>query len=319
MNDHAPTDLVVIGSFVIGATVRLPRAPNTGESLVADLFHLGAGGKGSNLAVTAARQNCKTAIVARVGDDMFANIAFELFQKEKVNHDHFLRTPAEQTAIGLVYLLPKGENTIGFFPGANQKLSPKDVENAKYLIADARVLATQLETPDETIRYALEFAKSCGLTTILNPAPARLISKDIFSFIDILTPNEGEAKLLAGFAHDDPSISIQDVASKLLGFGVETVIITLGEKGCLVATKDQPPQDFPAYKIEVVDTVGAGDAFSGGLAVALSQGKSLKQAIQMAIVTASLSTRAIGAHEALPTALELSHHLKTYLASCSKP
>ncbi len=307
-------DLVVVGSFVIGATVRLPRQPNVGESLVADLFHLGDGGKGANLAVAAARQDCQTAVIARVGDDMFAERAFELFKNEHINHDHILLTPNEQTSIGLVYLLPQGENTIGFYPGANMKLSVQDVENAKELVMNAKVLATQLETPDETIRFALGLAKSHGVTTILNPAPARIIPKDIFQFVDVLTPNEGEAKLLAGLSQDNANVTLPEVAAKLLKLGAKAVIITLGEKGCVLAKPNQPLQTFPAHKVDVVDTVGAGDAFNGGLAVALSQGQTIEQAIHKAIVTASLSTRTIGAHDGLPDAQEVARHLETYQA-----
>jgi ribokinase len=306
-------DLVVVGSFVVGATVRLPRQPKVGESLVADLFHLGDGGKGANLAVAAARQGCHTAIIARVGDDLFAERAFELFRREHIHHEYLLRTPEEQTAVGLVYLMPRGENTIGFYPGANMKLSVQDIEKAKELITGAKVLATQFETPDETIRYALRLASSHGVKTILNPAPARTIPKSIFKFVDVLTPNEGEARVLAGFAPDDVSVTLDAVAARLLELGAKTIIITLGERGCLLVQPHQSFRHFPAYAADVVDTVGAGDAFNGGLAVALSQGKTLEQAVKRAMVTASLSTKMLGAHEGLPDAQVVARHLNMYL------
>jgi ribokinase len=307
-------ELIVVGSFVIGMAVRLPRQPDVGESLVADLFHLGDGGKGTNLAVAAARQNCVTAVIARVGDDPFAKQAFELFKREHINCEHVSRTRGEQTAVGLVYLLPQGENTIGFYPGANMKLSVQDVNNAKELITRSKVLATQLETPDETVRFALELAARHGVKTILNPAPARSLSKDVFRFVDVLTPNEGEAKMLVGLSHDDSSVQNEDVAMSLLDLGAKAVVITLGAKGCLLAKPNETPRHFPAYGVSVVDTVGAGDAFNGGLAVALSRGQSLEEAVRRAVVTASLSTRAIGAHEGLPDAHEVARHLETYLA-----
>ena len=269
------TDLIVVGSFVVGITVRLPRMPYPGESLVGDLFDLGVGGKGTNLAVAAARQGKRVAIVARVGDDVFADMAFKLYRQEKIDDRGVLRTADEPTAVGLVYLQPNGENTIGAYLGANWRLTPADVATHIERHREAKVLATQLETPDETVLAALTLGRQREMCTILNPAPARPLPPDFLGSVDVLTPNEGEARLLVGLRPDDESVGMAEVGRHLLALGPKSVIITLGAKGCLLLQPGSEPLALPAYAVQPVDTVGAGDAFNGGLAVALIEGKPL--------------------------------------------
>ena len=225
------TDLVVVGSFVVGMTVRLPRMPYPGETLVADLFDLGVGGKGTNLAVAAARQGKKVAIIARVGDDDFAAMAYDLYVQEGIDSSGVVRTPGEKTAIGLVYLQPNGENTIGFYRGANWRLTPADIEPHIARHQAARVLATQLEIPDDTVAAAVRLGRQQGLRVILNPAPARSLPPAILRDVDILTPNEGEARVLAGLPVNDKATAIVEVARTLLAQGPRTVIVTLGGRG----------------------------------------------------------------------------------------
>lgn len=294
------TDILVIGSFVVGVTVRLPRMPVPGGTLVADLFDLGVGGKGTNLAVAAARQGKQVAIVARVGDDDFADMAYDLYTREGIDGTGVMRTPGEKTAIGLVYLQPNGENTIGLYRGANWRLTPADIAPHIARHRRARMLATQLEIPDETVAAAVQLGRQHDMRVILNPAPARPLPPEILAGVEILTPNEGEARVLAGRRVDDTSTDILEVAQLLLAQGPQAVIVTLGARGCLVATRDAAPLAIPAHPVQPVDTVGAGDAFNGGLAVALAEGKSLAEAARWANVTAALSTRAVGAVGGLP-------------------
>lgn len=303
-----PYDIVTVGSFVVGLTVRLPRMPHVGESLVADLFDMGPGGKGTNLAVAAARQGAKLSMIVRLGEDQFADMAFELYKKEGISTEFVLRTQAEPTAVGLVYLQPSGENTIGFYRGANWLLSPTDIINAEHLFKKSKLLATQFEVPDETLLEALRLAKAHKLMTLLNPAPARLVSQEVLQ-VDILTPNEGEAKVLLGLEQSS-HIEPEQLVSSLLLLGPKTVIITLGDKGCIYASQGEPPRRITAHKVKVIDTVGAGDAFNGGLAAALAKGSSLETALRQAMITAALSVTKLGSIEGLPSKQEVEEYFQ---------
>jgi len=293
-------DLITVGSFVVGATVRLPRVPYPGETLVGDMFDLGPGGKGSNLAVTAARQGTRTGIVARIGDDTFTRLALDLYEREGIDHTYVKITPAEQTAIGLVYLQESGENTIGLYRGANWLLSAEDVQEAFAGLGPARLVATQLEIPDEAVGAAVSLGRRNGMTVILNPAPARPVPQEILREVDILTPNEGEARLLAG---EDPTASdppVEEIGRTLLATGAGCVVITRGREGAVLFRKTDSPRHIPTFQVEPRDSVGAGDAFNGGLAAALCEGLSLDDALVRAAATGALSTTGIGATGGLP-------------------
>ncbi len=293
-------DIVVIGSFVVGITVRLPRMPYLGETLVADLLDTGPGGKGSNLAVAATRQGAQVALVAKVGHDNFAEMAFQLYQAEGIDAQYIMQTDDEPTAVGLVYLQKSGENTIGFYRGANWCLTAEDVATVASEMEAAKIMTIQLEIPNEAVQSAVELGRQHELTIILNPAPARSLPSDILTSVDILTPNEGEARLLIGLAPDDDSLPLAEVGQRLLDLGPQTVIITLGSQGCLLLQPDQAPHPIPAHPVQVIDTVGAGDTFNAGLAVALAEGQALLDAIRWANTAAALSTTQVGVIPGLP-------------------
>jgi ribokinase len=259
------------------------------------------GGKGTNLAVAAARQGKQTAIIARVGDDSFADMAYALYTQEQIDARGVQRTPGEKTAVGLVYLQPSGENTIGLYRGANWRLSARDVADHFHRHTSARLAATQLEIPDEAVAATVQLGQSSGMQVVLNPAPARILSSEVLASVDVLTPNEGEARVLAGLAPNDESVGIVDVARRLMQQGLRAVVVTLGSKGCLVVQQNAEPLEIAALPVQPVDTVGAGDAFNGGLAVALTDGLPLDQAAWWATVTAALATTAVGAVGGLPT------------------
>ncbi len=305
-------EILVVGGFVVGITVRLPRMPHPGETLVADLFDLGSGGKGTNLAVTAARQGASVAMVAKVGDDAFAGIAFELYVREGIDHRGVTRTADEPTAVGLVYLQPSGENTIGVYRGANWRLTPADVETAMLSSTGAKLLATELEIPDAAVRAAVGTGRRLGLTVLLNPAPARPVPDDLLGAVDVLTPNAGEARILVGLPPDDDSIGMVDVGRRLLERGAAAVVITMGARGCLVLRPGAEPSAIPPYPVEAVDTVGAGDAFNGGLAVALMEGYPLETAARWATVTAALSTTRVGASAGVPRRSDVEERIRTW-------
>jgi ribokinase len=305
--------IAVIGSFVVGASVRLPRMPYPGESLVSDLFDLGPGGKGSNAAIAAKRLGADVILVERVGDDLFANLAYDLYEKEGIDPSYIFKTKGEKTGVGLVYLQSDGENTIGLYKGANDHLSPEDILKAKKAILEAKVMLLQLEIRDDTVLESIKLAKENGLSVILNPAPARFLSKEILANVDILTPNAGEAYIVLGEEIPENINDIEklkDIARQLLKHGPKAIIITMGSKGALLVEKEKEPIFVESIKVDAVDTVGAGDSFNGGLAVAIAEGCSLEEALYRANINGGLATRKIGVIDALPTKEEVLGFMK---------
>lgn len=298
----SPFDVIFIGSFVMALTTRVPRMPLGGESLIADLLDVGPGGKGSNQAVAAARLGAAVGLVAKVGTDLFGAEALKLYAAEGIDTAHVLQTPDEQTGVALIYLEHSGQNRIAIYPGANATLSAGEVRAIARApgFGAAKVIATQLEIGDEAVRAAVGLGREHGLAVLLNPAPARPLPRDILAQVDILTPNESESRLLLGLDANDTSIGHADVARQLLALGPRTVIITLGEQGCLIVEPDHDPVHVPAFQVTAIDTVGAGDAFSGGLATALAEGRPLAEAARWACATAALSVMHVGAIPGLP-------------------
>jgi ribokinase len=302
-------DVIVVGSFVMALTERVPRMPHVGESLVADLLDVGPGGKGTNLAVAVARQGKRVGLIAKLGADMFADVALRLYAEEGIATDFVSRDSREPTGVALVYLEPSGDNRIAVYRGANWLLSPEDVEAIAPHAADACVLTAQLEIPDATVAAAVALGRRLGAQVILNPAPARPLPAEILAGVDVLTPNEGEARLLLGLAPGDESVRPAEAARRLLASGPRAVIVTLGAQGCLIVQPDAQPVHLPAHPVTAVDTVGAGDAFSGGLAVALAEGKPLLEAARWANVTAALSVMHLGAIPGLPRRELVARHV----------
>jgi ribokinase len=310
--DRTPS-IAVIGSFVVGMSVRLPRMPYPGESLVSDIFDFGPGGKGNNAAIAAKRLGANVVLVERVGDDLFSDLAFTLYQKEEIDPSYVFQSPGQQTGVGLVYLQKDGENTIGLFKGANELLSPHDIQQARADILKSKVLLTQLEVPDAAILEGVKLAKENGLTVILNPAPARPVTQEILSNVEILTPNAGEAFLLLDKEIPADVNNIEDlknIAEELIQKGPKVVIITMGSKGALLVEKGKEPFFQPSVNVDAVDTVGAGDSFNGALAVALAEGKDIKKALYRAAINGALTTTKIGVIDALPTKLEVQSFLE---------
>lgn len=300
-SNASSADIVVIGSFVAGITTRLPRFPYPGETLAADLFDLGPGGKGTNFAVAVSRQGLRVCPAVKVGDDRFADLLVELYEREGIDMRFVHRSPGVKTAVGLVYLTEGGENTIGLYAGANMLLRPEEGLEAVERNPGARVLMTQLETPDDTIRACLRRARQLGMKVILNPAPARRIDAAILKSVDILTPNEGEARVLCGLSPDDAALGVDELGGRLLALGVPHIVITLGGEGARLFEHGRPPVVVPAYPVAPVDSVGAGDAFNAGLAAGLADGWSLERSLHRAAVTGALATTGVGAVGALPT------------------
>ena len=308
-------DIAVVASFVIESAVTLPRIPVLGESVKAEKYYMAPGGKGTNQAVAGARQGKSVGIVAKVGNDLYGNMAFDLYQREGINVDGVFTSDDAQTAIGLVYIHPSGDNCIGIYMGANEALTHAEATKVMSGYMPAKVVTAQLESLDEAILAAFQIAKQHGAITLLNTAPAREVDERIIALTDIMTPNESEAKLLAGFDPGDKQVDMETVAQKLISLGPKAIVITLGSKGSVVMEKGQKPVRIRPYSVNAVDTLGAGDCFSGSLAVALSEGKSIVEAAEWASVAAALSTLGNGGIAPQPSREQVETHYRLYMDS----
>jgi ribokinase len=301
--------IVVVGSSNTDMIIKLDRIPKPGETILGGDFSIAAGGKGANQAVGAARAGGHVTLVARVGRDIFGQQAIEGFQKDGICVDHVFRDKASPSGVALIFVARDGENSIAVASGANGKLSPADVKKAKAAIAAAAILVMQLETPIETVAAAADIAAAKGVQVILNPAPAQPLSDSLLKKISILTPNETEAELLTGIKVDNDGAAAK-AAQKLLDKGVKTVIITLGARGAWVATAEGG-RLVPGFKVTPVDSTAAGDIFNGALAVGLSEGKPLDDAVRFANAAAALSVTKLGAQPSAPKRKEIEKFLKS--------
>lgn len=295
--------VTVIGSFAVGLTLRADRFPVKGETLVGRDFDQGPGGKGSNQAVQIARLGGDVEFVGLIGQDAFGDSAVELYQHEGVGTTYLERTSERNTGLGFIVLDAAGDNFIILDPGANALFSPAHVDKAAARISESRVVLAQLEIPMATAVHGLKVGRRSGAIAILNPAPAAPVPPEAFADIDIVTPNHGELRILLGRRPDDPTDS-KDLCAELLRLGVRTIVLTQGEQGALIVRADGS-QHVPAFGVDVVDTTGAGDAFSGTLAASLAEGLSLESAVLRAVRAGALACTRLGVVPSLPTRSEL--------------
>jgi ribokinase len=295
--------IVVVGSSNTDMIVKLPHIPKPGETVSGGAFSTAAGGKGANQAVAAARAGADVALVARVGEDSFGEEAVAGFVGDGIDVTRVTRNPAAPSGVALIFVDEKGENSIAVAPGANATLTPEDVEAAKELITGADVLVMQLETPTESVERAAALAREHGVKVILNPAPARPLSDEILGNVSILTPNESEAELLTGVQVADDA-GAEEAAKALVARGVDTVILTLGSRGAYVFESGSG-ELVPGFEVQAVDTTAAGDVFNGSLAVGLSEGKPLADAVRFANAAAALSVTKLGAQPSAPDRSEI--------------
>lgn len=296
-------DIFVVGSYVEGLTIRVPRVPALGESLVGNSFDMGPGGKGTNQAIASARLGASVNLLACIGDDIFGERALELYQTENIALDAIHKVREAYTGIGFVNVLPSGENWITVDMGANLHMTPDDVINCESLIAQSNILMTQFEVPETTVATALKLAKKHKITSILNPAPARPTNPTLFADVDVLTPNATEARILLGLSPDD-SAPPENLARQLLDYGVGTVVITQGKDGALIVTQTDVIH-VPSVTIQAVDVTGAGDSFNASLAVHLGQNMTIEEAVQEAIYSGAYTAMHLGVIDGLPTREQL--------------
>lgn len=297
-------DIVILGVFVADTAYRASRQPKMGETLLGNGFALGPGGKGSNQAVAAARAGGDTAFLSKLGVDAFADMALKTWAEAGV-HPAVTRDPTSYTGAAYIFIEEgTGNNAIIVAPGAAATISPADMDANADLIGSAKVFVTQLEQPLDAAVRALEIARAGGATTVLNPAPAQKLDASVFALCDYLTPNETETEILTGL----PVTNIEEAriaADKLLAMGVKTAIITLGSQGALYHSKTQSVL-VPAFKAgPVVETTGAGDAFNGGFAAAISRGMAPLDAVRFGSAVAGISVTRAGTAPSMPALAEV--------------
>jgi ribokinase len=278
--------IIVVGSSNTDMVIKTKRIPAPGETVLGGTFFMNAGGKGANQAVAAARLGGTVSLICKTGSDVFGQQAITGFKKENINTD-FIFVDTQK---------PSG-------PGANASLSVGDIGDIEDFIVQAEIVLTQLEISLETVAHIAHIAAKNKITVILNPAPACELPDELLKNISIITPNENEAERLTGITVTDIR-SAEQAARSLYNRGVETVIITLGAEGALLLNPDSVIH-IPGYKVKPIDTTAAGDVFNGALTVAISEKKSLEEAIDFACKAAAISVTRLGAQASAPFAHEI--------------
>ena len=288
--------VLVLGVFVADTAYRASRMPKMGETILGNSFVLGPGGKGSNQAVAAGNLGADVTIITRLADDDFGKMAKQTWQNANVKGSIKYSTNS-YTGAAFIFIDDKtGDNAIIIAPGAASEISLSDIHDNSEIISSTDVFLTQLEQPIEVAQEALKVAKENNKITILNPAPAARLPKEIFGLCDFITPNETETEALTGLPVRNEK-EAENAAKVLNDLGVKTPIITMGEQGAFLYEHGLVPA-FNAGK--VVETTGAGDAFNGGFAVALSEGKSALEAVKFGCATASISVTRAGTAPSMP-------------------
>ena len=303
-----PPHIVVVGSLNMDLVIRTPRFPGPGETIIGSAFHTIPGGKGANQAVAAAKLGAQVIMVGRVGDDAFGDQQLANLSQLGIDVSRIQRDPKAATGVALIVLDEQGQNSIILAPGANMRLTLADLEAAEDALASAAILVLQLEIPQKVVEQAIKAARAHGVVVLLNPAPGRRLPPTLLSQVDVLIPNESETALLTGTEVNDIE-SARRAAAKLRAAGVGTVILTLGGRGALLL-EGQKATHVPGYRVDVVDTTAAGDAFVGGFAVALAEGQDLAQAVRLANAAGALAVTKLGAQPSLPTRSEVEAFLR---------
>lgn len=290
-----PCDVVCVASWNVDLVAQIAQPLARGQTVLAQHFERLPGGKGSNAAIAAARQGAKVGVIARVGGDDFGQMGLELWAREGIDSRFVVRAEGEMNGTALIMVYEDGDNSIAVYPGSGVGLSAAHVLAAQTMVSQARVIMASCEVPVLATQTAFEIAKEHHVTTLLNPAPATPLPDALWPWVDVLTPNEGELLALAG--ERDVTLA----ANALLARGVKAVVVTLGADGCCLFQPHESPLHVAGHAMTVVDTIGAGDTFTGALAAALTRQVPWQQALAWANAAAALSTQAQGAVSAMPT------------------
>lgn len=295
--------IFVVGSSNTDMVVKSQKLPAPGETIIGGTFLMNPGGKGANQAVAAAKLGANVTFVSKTGNDIFGKQAIQGFQREGINTDFVFTDLENPSGVALILVDAKGENSIAVASGANGNLQISEVEKAIGQIMPNDTVLFQLEIPIRTVEFSIKKCFERGAKVILNPAPAQTLDESVFKYLDIITPNETEAELLTGIKVIDLNTAEQ-AALILHEKGVKNVIITLGSRGAYLHN-ETINHLIPAPIVEATDTTAAGDVFNGALAVALSEGQDLEQAISFACRAAAISVTRMGAQASAPKRSEI--------------
>jgi len=296
--------ILVVGSINMDLVVRTPRRPAPGETVLGDGFTTSPGGKGANQAVAVARLGGNCAMIGRVGDDGYGRDLREGLQQEGVHCAHVLVAEGEPSGVAMIVVDSSGENSIIVASGANFRLTPDDLFARQEAFEAAAVVLLQLELPLPTIRAAIKLARRHGAKVVLDPAPAhKCLHEDLYR-VDVISPNSSEAEILTGRRKVEERVD-KLVAADFIERGAKAAVLKLGPRGAMVIDAEGHISRARPYKVDVVDTTAAGDAFTGALAVAMTRGEKLSAAAQFANAAGALACTRYGAQQAMPTAAEV--------------
>lgn len=290
--------ILVVGSSNTDMVIKAAHLPRPGETILGGTFFMNPGGKGANQAVAIARLGGPVTFICKTGSDIFGHQSQQLFEEEGINTSYVFSDSENPSGVALITVDEKAENCIVVASGANANLLPSDLAKAEEAIEQADLVLMQLEVPMQTVRFVADIAWQKGKKVILNPAPAHPLPADLLRHLYLITPNETEAEMITGVKITDEA-SAGEAARVLAGMGVQHVIITLGSKGALIYS-DGKAEMVPALKVDAVDTTAAGDVFNGALTVALSEGRSLKEAARFACKASAISVTRVGAQSSAP-------------------
>jgi ribokinase len=296
--------ILVVGSINMDIVVRAPRMPAPGETVLGDGLVTSPGGKGANQAVAVARLGGACRMIGRVGEDAFGAALLGNLKREGIDCTDVIGTPGVATGVAMIVVDAKGENSIVVASGANYCVSPDDLFTRESAFKQAAVVVLQLELPLPTVRAAIDLARRHGAKIILDPAPAPKVMPVELCQVDILSPNVSEAQTITGqFAIESRIDKL--VASDLIARGAKTAVLKLGPRGSMVVAADGHFYTVPPYKVQVVDTTAAGDAFTAALAVAVGRGDRIHAAAKFANAAGALACTKLGAQSAMPTEVEV--------------
>jgi ribokinase len=292
------SEVICLASWNADLVSRVPRPIARGETLLASAFTIGPGGKGSNAAIACVRQGARTAVIARIGNDDYGRMALALWAREGIDAAMVEVVDGEPSGVAQILVYDDGDNSIAVAPGAGAGLGARHADAAAARLRQARVVMASCEVPLAATLAAFANARAGGAFTLLNPAPAQPLSDDLLALCDLLTPNETELRMLAGVHADAPPT---EAADALLARGAGAVAVTLGAAGCALFRRGHPPLTLVGHAMQVIDTVGAGDTFTGAMAAALAHGETLESALSWANAAAALSVTGSGAIGGMPS------------------
>jgi len=299
--------IIVIGSSNTDMVIKTEKLPAPGETILGGKFLMNPGGKGANQSVAASRLGGKVTFISKRGNDLFGNQAVGLLMREGVDIQYIVKDPDLPSGVALITVDSAGENSIVVAPGSNGNLLKEDIPSVIFDTGKFEILLLQLEIPIDTVEYSAVIASEHGIKVILNPAPARKLSDNLLKNTWLITPNETEAETITGVIITDIP-SAERTAELIQERGVKNVIITLGEAGAYIKSENYTGL-IPGIKVKPVDTTAAGDVFNGALAVAISEGSDLKDAVIFANEAAAISVTRMGAQASAPYRNEINSQL----------